>query len=312
MFTLLAPAKINLYLKVLYQRPDGYHEIETLMQAVSLYDRLNFYPDSKIKVETRGAKIAQKDNLVTQALELLQDYSGVKKGVRIVIQKRIPVAAGLGGGSSDAAAALLGACRLWQIPVTAGELSYLGAQIGSDVPFFFTSGQALATGRGDKLVPVSMPTDYLVALACPNFQVLTPWAYHRLKLDLTTSPRRGNFFPIEERKVIGEDLRRTPFACNFSNDLEAPVIRRFPEVERIKEAFLSESFGPVLMSGSGPAVWAAFPTSPEGKNLPAKKERRNAMVAKKLVRLRQVLKVRFFVVRPATTCFNFPVGGQPA
>jgi len=308
MFSLLAPAKINLFLKVLYQRPDGYHEIESLMQAVSLFDRLTFSPASKIIVQTRGAKIAQKDNLVTKALLLLQKYAGIKKGLRVVIDKNIPTAAGLGGGSSDAATALLGACRLWQIPLSLSELSYLGAQIGSDVPFFFTSGQALAAGRGEKLAPLSFPTDYFLVLACPKFHISTPWAYQELKLGLTNSKSKANFF----RRRIGENLRRPPHALTFSNDLEAPVIRRFPEVERIKEALLAKGLEPVLMSGSGPAVWAALKTGAEGNKLPTNERRQRKMVEKKLVRLRRIFEAEFFIVRPIRTCLNIPVGGQPA
>ncbi|HEU4437288.1 MAG TPA: 4-(cytidine 5'-diphospho)-2-C-methyl-D-erythritol kinase, partial [candidate division Zixibacteria bacterium] len=228
MFSLLAPAKINLYLKVLYKRPDNYHEIDTVMQAVSLFDRLTFYPHSKIRVQTKGHPIPEKDNLVTKALLLLREYTGIKKGIRVVIDKKIPVAAGLGGGSSDAAAALLGACRLWQLPLSISELSHLGAQIGSDVPFFFTSGQAHARGRGEQLTKITLRTDYWIALACPHLSVSTPWAYQALNLRLT-SPKNGhNFLATEIKSSVGEDPRRFPLALPFSNDLEAPVVRRFP------------------------------------------------------------------------------------
>ncbi len=308
MFTLLAPAKINLYLKVLYKRPDGYHEIESVMQAVSLFDRLTFSTASRISVQTKGAKIRQKENLVTRALTLLQKYTGTSKGLRVVIEKKIPTAAGLGGGSSDAAAALLGACRAWQLPLSISELSALGAQIGSDVPFFFTCGQALAKGRGEKLYPLNLPTGYELLLVCPDFPVSTPWAYAALNFSLTKSRSGNNFFKQQKvHTVIGENLRLSPHACYFSNDLEASVFGRFPEVEKIRQALRSAGFGPVLMSGSGPAVWAVFPNTGKGSLLPRKTERRRSMLQGVKNRLGKKLKVRFFVVQPLAGCRYVPV-----
>lgn len=312
MFSLLAPAKINLYLKVLYRRPDGYHEIDTVMQVVSLFDRLSFSPDSKIRVLTKGHQIPEVDNLVTKALRLLQEYTGLKKGIRVVVEKQIPVAAGLGGGSSDAAAALLGACRLWQIPLGTSELVYLGSQIGSDVPFFFTSGQARARGRGEKLADLSLPSNYTIALVCPHFAVSTPWAYRALNLSLTSGDKGGNFLTTEKKRVVGEDPRKSPRALPFSNDLEASVIRRFPEIERVKKAFTSAGFEPVLMSGSGPTVWAAFPKKLEGKNRTSQKNNPRAMIQKLLVQSGITPTARFFIVRPLAACANVSVGGRPA
>ncbi|MCI0331517.1 MAG: 4-(cytidine 5'-diphospho)-2-C-methyl-D-erythritol kinase [candidate division Zixibacteria bacterium] len=312
MFSLLAPAKINLYLKVLYKRSDGYHKIDTVMQAVTLFDRLNFSPGFKIQVVTKGHHIPEEDNLVTKALRLLLEYTGLKKGIRVVIEKKIPVAAGLGGGSSDAAAALLGACRLWQIPLSVSELSYLGSQIGSDVPFFFTSGQARARGRGEKLTELSLPTDYLIALVSPPFAVATPWAYQALNLRLTSDTNGGNFLPTGKEKVIGEDLRSSPRALPFSNDLEAPVFRRFPEIERVKKTFDSAGFEPVLMSGSGPTVWAAFPEKSERQTGAGQMEKQRARIRKTLIRSGLTPPPRFFIVRPLAACAKVSVGGRPA
>jgi len=311
MFSLLAPAKINLYLKVLYKRPDGYHEIDTVMQAVSLFDRLNFYPDSKIRVLTKGHRIPEEDNLVTKALRLLQEYTGLKKGIRVAIEKQIPVAAGLGGGSSDAAAALQGACRLWQIPLSTSELAYLGSQVGSDVPFFSTSGQARAQGRGETLAELSLPTDYSIALICPNFAVSTPWAYQALNLSLISESKGDNFLPTEKKRVIGEDPRSSPRALPFSNDLEAPVIRRFPEIERVKKAFTSAGFTPVLMSGSGPTVWAALPKESEGQNPSGQMSEERAMIRKLLIQTGITPIPRLFIVRPLATCKIASIGGRP-
>jgi 4-diphosphocytidyl-2-C-methyl-D-erythritol kinase len=312
MFSLLAPAKINLYLKVLYKRPDGYHEIDTLMQAVSLFDRLTFHPDSKFRVLTKGHPIPQKDNLVTKTLLLLQEYTGLKKGIRVVIEKKIPVAAGLGGGSSDAATALLGACRLWQLPLSISELSYLGAQIGSDVPFFFTSGQARARGRGEKLGELSLSTDYSMVLACPHFAVPTPWAYQALNLSLTSAKNGNNFLASELKSSVGEDPRRFPRALPFSNDLEAPVVRRFPEVEELKKAFLAAGFGPVLMSGSGPAVWAVLPEKTDRPSGSGRMKKQSAMIRKLLPKTGITPAPRFFIVRPLAACATVSVGGRRA
>ncbi len=312
MFSLLAPAKINLYLKVLYKRPDGYHEIDTVMQAVSLFDRLTFHPDSKIRILTKGRRIPQKDNLVTKALLLLLEYTGLKKGIRVVIEKKIPMAAGLGGGSSDAAAALLGACRLWQLPLSISELSYLGAQLGSDVPFFFTSGQARARGRGEKLAELSLPTDYSMALACPHFAVSTPWAYQALNLSLTSAKNGNNFLATEIKSSVGEDPRRFPRALPFSNDLEAPVVRRFREVEEIKKAFLAAGLGPVLMSGSGPAVLAVLPEKTDRPSGSGRMKKQSAMIRKLLPKTGITPTPRLFIVRPLAACATVSVGGRRA
>lgn len=312
MFSLLAPAKINLYLKVLYKRPDGYHEIDTVMQAVSLFDRLTFFPDSKLRVLTKGHPIPEEDNLVTNALRLLQTYTSTKKGIRVVIDKKIPVAAGLGGGSSDAATALLGACRFWQIPLSIGEISYLGAQVGSDVPFFFTSGQARAQGRGEMLSELSLPTDYSILLVCPHVSVLTPWAYQALNLSLTSVKNGTNFLPTEKKRVIGEDPRRSPRARPFSNDLEAPVFRRFPEVEQLKKAVASAGFEPVLMSGSGPSVWAAVPKKSERQAVSEKTRGHRALIRNLLNKTGITPTPRFFIVRPLATCTTVSIGGRPA
>jgi 4-diphosphocytidyl-2-C-methyl-D-erythritol kinase len=233
------------------------------------------------------------------------------KGLRVMIEKKIPTAAGLGGGSSDAAAALLGACRAWQIPLSVPELSALGAQIGSDVPFFFTSGQALAKGRGERLYPLILPTDYEMVLACPDFPVSTPWAYAALNFSLTKSRSGDNFFKqreiFEAGKVIGEDLRLPPHAYHFSNDLEAPVFGRFPEVEKIQRALRMAGFGPVRMSGSGPSVWAVFPREREGEGPSQRTKRHRSMLQSVQNRLGKKPKVRFFVVQPLAGCRFVPV-----
>lgn len=312
MFSLLAPAKINLYLKVLYKRPDSFHEIDTVMQAVSLFDRLTFYPNARLRVETKNAAIPQNKNLVTKALNLLQAYTGAKKGIHVVIEKKIPVAAGLGGGSSDAAAALLGACRLWHLPLSISELSYLGSQVGSDVPFFLTSGQARARGRGEKLLEISLPTDYWVVLACPMVAVSTPWAYGALNLLLTRERKRATFLMSNDKRVIGEDPRRSPRASPFSNDLEAPVFRRFPEVEELKNAFTSAGWEPALMSGSGPSVWAIWPEASERPGVTKGMKNRRARIRKLLLKAGVSPAPRVFIVRPLASCRTVARGGQPA
>jgi 4-diphosphocytidyl-2C-methyl-D-erythritol kinase len=146
-------------------------------------------------------------------------------------------------------------------------------------------------------------------LACPNFPISTPWAYEQLKSGLTSPKRVGNFSTIKERKVIGEDLRTTPFA--LSNDLEAPVIRRFREVEWVKKAFLAAGFEQVLMSGSGPSVWAAFKKTEEGQNLQKKIKSQRETFRKALRKFNPVQSTKLFVVHPITTCSDCAIGGQP-
>ena len=184
-----APAKINLSLEILRRRDDGYHDVATVLQTVDLADELAFTPASEIVVEGDTEGIPQEENLVYRAACLFQDHLGETRGARIGLHKRIPLAAGLGGGSTDAAATLVGLCRLWERDLRRGELAALAAELGSDVPFFLYGGTALAEGRGERVTPlpplrhadlvlVAPPID-LPAKTATLYRSLDPRRLHR-------------------------------------------------------------------------------------------------------------------------------------
>lgn len=246
-----APAKVNLFLEVLRKRADGYHEIATLMVAVSLFDTLEFKeePSGAIQLicDQPGLSTGP-DNLVCRAAELLRQ-SGGGQGARIVLTKRIPLAAGLGGGSSDAAATLEGLNRLWRLGHSSAELADLGAQLGSDVPFFFAAPAAWCSGRGEIVTPVTLGRRLDFVLACPAAGLSTAAVYGGVS--------------IPEQPLAGAELRQAAadgdvaaIGRRLHNRLQPVAERICPEVAECR-ALLS-GFGPAgaLMSGSGSSVFA--------------------------------------------------------
>lgn len=251
MLTLEAPAKINWFLLVKGKRPDGYHEIESLLQRLSLHDTLAFEEADSIDILT-GADIPLEENLVHKAAVLLKDKTAVEKGARIVLEKRIPISAGLAGGSSDAASALVGLNELWGLGLSRGELLVLAASLGSDVPFFLNGAAALVEGRGEKVRPVALGKSFALLLAKPPAGVSAGWAYSKAG----AHGRRG-FYP--ERFI--EALRSGDMGALASmarNDLEGPVLREHSEVGRLKEEMARAGALYTLMSGSGPCVFGVF------------------------------------------------------
>jgi 4-diphosphocytidyl-2-C-methyl-D-erythritol kinase len=251
--TFLSPAKVNLFLRVLRKRPDGYHEIHSLMQPVSLYDEvaITVADGDGITVTADHPEVpGGKDNLVYKAAELILAEAGARKKVSVHISKRVPVGAGLGGGSSDAATVLMGLNSMLGCAVDEKRLMELGASIGSDVPFFILRGPALASGRGEVLERVKLPI-YSYILINPGFHVSTAWAYSNL--DLTKKPE-GNILMYSEgflnREHGVKDL--------LHNDLEAVTAKRYPEITAIKKALIEASALGSLMSGSGPTVFGVF------------------------------------------------------
>lgn len=249
-----APAKINLSLDVLGKRDDGYHEVEMVMTMVDLADRLEFAElshDGIVITSQAGYLPLDEKNLAYQAAKLVKERYGIDRGVSIHLEKHIPVAAGLAGGSSDAAAALRGLNRLWKLGLTTDELKSLAEAIGSDVPFCVAGGTAIARGRGEKLEPIPSPPQCWVVLAKPPVHVSTADVYGRLKVDeiskrpdtagLVAAIRNGDF----------------PAMCrSIGNVLEDVTMRLFPEVRRIRDLMLKLGADAALMSGSGPTVFA--------------------------------------------------------
>ncbi|MCX3307357.1 4-(cytidine 5'-diphospho)-2-C-methyl-D-erythritol kinase [Bacillus sp. NEAU-CP5] len=247
-----APAKINLSLDVTSKRPDGYHEVEMIMTTIDLADRIELteLPENVIRVASHNRFVPDDQrNLAYQAAKLLKERFQIKKGVSIMITKVIPVAAGLAGGSSDAAATLRGLNRLWDLKLSVEELAELGAEIGSDVSFCVYGGTALATGRGEKIRHISAPPHCWVVLAKPTIGVSTAEVYRRLNLQQVRHPDvQAMIDAIEEKsfqKVCGQ----------LGNVLESVTLSLHPEVAMIKNQMKRFGADAVLMSGSGPTVF---------------------------------------------------------
>jgi 4-diphosphocytidyl-2-C-methyl-D-erythritol kinase len=247
-----APAKINLSLDAIKKREDGYHEVEMIMTTVDLADRLDLTSteDGKIKVDvSEGFVPSDHRNLAYQAASLLKERYQVKQGVSIYITKRIPVAAGLAGGSSDAAATLKGLNDLWSLGLSLDELATLGAEIGSDVSFCVYGGTALATGRGEIIKHIDSPPPCWVILAKPPIGVSTADVYKRLNVNEVEHAKTEQMIEA----IKNQDFKGI---CNhLHNVLETVTLDMHPEVRKIKEQMQRFGADGVLMSGSGPTVF---------------------------------------------------------
>jgi 4-diphosphocytidyl-2-C-methyl-D-erythritol kinase len=248
---LWASAKVNLALEVLGKRSDGYHEIATVMQAVDLRDRLTLESAQTLSFRSDDPGLPTDErNLVVRAARLLRERAGVEAGARIELSKRIPVAAGLGGGSSDAAATLWGLNRLWRLRWTRARLMALGTELGMDVPFFLAGGPALATGRGERLEAVRAPAGYALVLVNPRVALSTREVYERVPAGWRAEPTgiRRMLEALETKNV-------TRVAAALTNTLEGVVEPILPAVGRMKAALMAAGALGVLMSGSGPTVF---------------------------------------------------------
>ncbi len=248
--SLSAAAKVNLALEVLSKRPDGYHEIATVMQAVDLSDRLVLEEADDLALSAGASGVPSDErNLAFRAAVALRDAAGVKRGVRIALDKRIPVAAGLGGGSTDAAAVLVGLNRLWALRWPVARLAELGAELGSDVPFFLYGGVAVATGRGERIEPVRGGALGLV-LVNPKFAASTGEIYARVTPAMYTDGART-------RRVVGalRTRRAAPVAESLYNGLEAAAVTAFPQIRQMEAALSAAGALGAMMSGSGPTVF---------------------------------------------------------
>lgn len=264
-FSYDAPAKINLYLKITGRRPDGYHELETLMQKIALFDRLYFtlLPQSGIRLDCGDCGLPEdNNNIIFRAASLFFDFTARKKqGVHIVLEKNIPIAAGLGGGSSDAAAVLLALDRLCATHCSCKELADLGLQLGADVPFFiYDMSTGWATGIGEELTSAAPIADFLVVLANPGIAVSTKWAYETFAL--TSSKNIFNLYCSQKEKyqnVSGASSATCLFTPKeLKNDLEEVTSGKFCVISKIKRKMLDGGALGALMSGSGPTVFGLF------------------------------------------------------
>ena len=247
--TLRAFAKINLSLRITDARPDGFHGVQTILQAIDLFDRIRCTTvrgPFRIQCDVPDVPTDER-NLVWKAAQLLWEAAGRDGAPRdavITLQKHIPTQAGLGGGSSDAAVALVGLRKLWKLRVTDADLHELAARLGTDVPFFFMGGTALGLGRGDEMYPLEQLPRYWVVLAIPPFGVATKDAY-------------GWFDEEKGVRPLLAERGLTPFFA-LSNDLEAPVIDRHPMIGQLKQQLSDRGALLAAMSGSGSTVFGVF------------------------------------------------------
>lgn len=242
-----APAKINLYLKILGKREDGYHNIYTIMQKVSLYDiiELQFIKKNRIIVETDCADIpCGENNLAFKAASIFFAHLGEEKGIKIFIKKRIPSGAGLGGGSSDAGAVLRALNKLLGAGFNRVEMLKLAEKVGSDVPFFVhPCKSAIVEGRGELLTPIALEEKWYL-LVKPPFSISTAWAYEsfdKLKIVLTKHVKSFKIFNLNKRD----------FLKRFTNDLEKVCMKEFPVLKEIKKRLMASGALNAVMSGSG-------------------------------------------------------------
>ncbi|MBM6739668.1 4-(cytidine 5'-diphospho)-2-C-methyl-D-erythritol kinase [Enterococcus gallinarum] len=248
-----APAKINLGLDVLGKRADGYHELEMVMSSVDLADRLIMeeLEEDKIIIETNKAFLPiDKRNNVYQAASIVKKRYGINKGILIRITKNIPVAAGLGGGSTDCAAALRGMDRLWQLGLTMPELIDIGMEVGTDVPYCIYGTTAFISGKGEKVTPLRPMPQCWVVLVKPRLSVSTGKIFQEVDLDQLHHP------DIQELSdaILAEDYQRMIVA--MGNSLESITIPKHPVVQQIKERMMKYGADVALMTGSGPTVFA--------------------------------------------------------
>jgi 4-diphosphocytidyl-2-C-methyl-D-erythritol kinase len=253
---LKCPAKVNWFLNIVGKRKDGYHDIVSLMQCVSLCDEIVLEHSNTIDIRC-NLNIPVQDNLVYQAANLLQKYSSYRKGAKIFLNKNIPVGAGLGGGSSDAAYALLGLNKLWGLGLRNTELSRMGSLLGSDIPFFFKGPAALVEGKGEQVKPMNIRSRFALLLVKPPVSVSTTWAYSlHDRLDDRKLTKKA-----VDIKLFCQVLDRQDYECLSNicfNDFEGVVSREYPAVNEIKKELLRIGAKAAAMSGSGPSVFGVF------------------------------------------------------
>ena len=257
MVRLLAPAKVNLFLRILAQERSGYHQLETLFCRLEFGDTLELERAARgIDLEVEGAEIGPpEENLAHRAARAFLDASGHQAGVRILLRKQVPVRAGLGGGSSDAGATLLGLAKLFPGAVAGEDLLDIAGSLGSDVPFFLTeSPMAMAWGRGDRIRPLPALPETPVLLALPPLEIPTPWAYGRLAAERVRNPP-----PMRPMLFSQESLSSWDRVAELAeNDFEAVVFREHPSLERIRDAIADAGSFLTLLSGSGSALFGLF------------------------------------------------------
>lgn len=255
-FTLQAHAKINFGLFVTAKRADGFHDIETVFHRVAVADTIELSPSGEIVVGSDDPEApSDETNICHRAARLLRESLQPDAGVHCMITKRIPIGAGLGGGSADAAAVLRALPSFWKRKADPGTLQRIALELGSDVPYFLGSGSAFAHGRGETLELLPLDVPFAIVLCYPNIHVATSWAFRQI------SPRPTP--PPDLRSMVVEGMNNPRVLREgVANDFETPVFAAFPAVRRVKESLLRAGAVFASMSGSGSAVYGLFPDLP--------------------------------------------------
>lgn len=259
-----SPAKINLFLNVVGKRPDGYHELESIFQTVSLFDIIELNEKKagiSVKTDHPGLPTGR-NNLAYKAAELIRNNYGIKQGVDIFICKNIPIGGGLGGGSSNAATVLTGLNRLWKLGISRSELSLLAAEIGSDVPFFIYGGTALVKGRGEIVFPLEIKNPFHYLLVSPHIAVPTKEIYQNLRLYLTRPKNNGSEIIHCLTTGDSDQISRLLY-----NSLEAVALGLYPELKAIYLRLQRKLKGKLLVSGSGSTIFRICNSSKEVRRL---------------------------------------------
>jgi len=255
MIRIRAYAKINLGLFIKGRRSDGFHEIETILLPIELYDKINIEKSlNDIIIECNEPSVpVDNKNLTYIAFQKLREIypSKIKEGIKIYIEKNIPVGAGLGGGSSDAGGVLLGVRNLWNIGVSDKILKMIASQLGSDVPFFIDCKPALAQGRGEILKEIDYNIKKWILLICPDITISTSWAYKNFNFILTNKVKNINLGKLIKKNIL-------KFRDLIFNDLEIPVFSQYPQLREIKEELYKSGAEFALMSGSGSCLYGLF------------------------------------------------------
>ena len=255
-----AHAKINLGLRVLRKREDGFHDIETIFHRIDLFDELAISPSKQsISISSDSSMIpTDENNLCWKAVELLRAEVGTNLGVSIHLKKNIPIGAGLGGGSSDAAAVLASLPKVWEVNVDPSTLAATALHVGSDVPFFLHNKSAYAEGRGDRLTFVKLSMPYWIVLVTPNLHISTAWAYRELSA-------RKKLNVHSERLYDGATCKVAGIATLMTNDFEDVVFEAYPRIADIKRRLRASGAAYALMSGSGSSVYGLFDDETEAR-----------------------------------------------
>ncbi|MBI4778542.1 4-(cytidine 5'-diphospho)-2-C-methyl-D-erythritol kinase [Candidatus Desantisbacteria bacterium] len=260
-----APAKLNLYLDVIDKRLDGYHNIVSIMQAIELYDIIQLEAAEEISLKCPALDIPSESNLAYKAALLLWEYTDKRQGVSIKIDKHIPVGAGLGGGSSDAAGVLMGLNQLWELDLNNQELMQIGERLGADVPFFIISGTCLAEGIGTKITPLPNLCNIWFVLVYPKINIPTDWVYKNVKFELTNQTKTV--------KIVADGLKHNDImavSAGCYNRLEDVTLNHYPQIKAIKDELIDAGCLASLMSGSGSCVFGITGSKEEADRVACK------------------------------------------